>query len=612
MKNKKIIYSILFCFLLLGGCAKNTVESDNVEPSREENMLEKEDNVSSPTPAGVQEVSVTPTVAETVEPTLTMASTATTTPTPTPIAVLEHPYVGKIVEFGSYEQDNNIENGKEKIEWIVLDVQNDAALLLSKYCLDYRDYYFEKSSETWLGSGMQKWLGTEFKENAFSPEEESYIVPVHLKTRDYTEYASTDEVFLLSVFEVDRYFVEREAKIACATNYASSKYPYTESPEGDNILGTSWYTRTKGNGSDLLTFVSGTGKCYGGAPTGELCGVRPAVWVDISSLKLDVIEEFGFKLKNEYLWKATPAEYFRYSFEEEGELFIAGVSECANFETLIVPDVIAGYSVDVLRGLRNPYVKEIRIPGSVYIIYGGTFSNCPQLEKITISTELGPRFYEKGGLLYSDNRGGELTAVPVNYEMRKYIVPEDVYTIADGAFENCLYVEEVVIPEHVKLLQAEAFIRCPSLKEVEIQGANTELRSEIFKECENLVKVSLPDGLKEIPYSMFAWCKNLKEVNFPVGLEQIASCAFEGCISLESISLPEGLLTLEGWAFDGCKNLKTIYLPESYFGAIDNPFVSCRNIETVYYAGTKEQWKNVIGKEYFGEAQIICKDGVYE
>ncbi len=44
--------------------------------------------------------------------------------------------VGDVIYFGSYEQDNNLSNGKEEIEWIVLAKENRKALLISKYALD--------------------------------------------------------------------------------------------------------------------------------------------------------------------------------------------------------------------------------------------------------------------------------------------------------------------------------------------------------------------------------------------------------------------------------------------------------------------------------------------
>lgn len=44
--------------------------------------------------------------------------------------------VGHYVSFGKYEQDNNTSNGKEKIEWLVLEVKDGKALVISKYALD--------------------------------------------------------------------------------------------------------------------------------------------------------------------------------------------------------------------------------------------------------------------------------------------------------------------------------------------------------------------------------------------------------------------------------------------------------------------------------------------
>lgn len=48
--------------------------------------------------------------------------------------------IGDYVLFGSYEQDNDTTNGAEPIEWQVVDIDNDKALLVSKYILDNVEY----------------------------------------------------------------------------------------------------------------------------------------------------------------------------------------------------------------------------------------------------------------------------------------------------------------------------------------------------------------------------------------------------------------------------------------------------------------------------------------
>ena len=41
--------------------------------------------------------------------------------------------VGDSFTFGSYEQDNDLNNGTEPIEWQVLAIENNRALLISRY-----------------------------------------------------------------------------------------------------------------------------------------------------------------------------------------------------------------------------------------------------------------------------------------------------------------------------------------------------------------------------------------------------------------------------------------------------------------------------------------------
>lgn len=60
------------------------------------------------------------------------------------VAAAREPYtkVGNIVTYGHYEQDNDTSNGKEVIEWIVLeyDEASGKSLLLSRYGLDAHAY----------------------------------------------------------------------------------------------------------------------------------------------------------------------------------------------------------------------------------------------------------------------------------------------------------------------------------------------------------------------------------------------------------------------------------------------------------------------------------------
>ena len=56
---------------------------------------------------------------------------------------------GDYVFFGEYEQDNNTSNGKEDIEWLVIEAKNDKLFVISKYALDSKPYNKEDIDVTW-------------------------------------------------------------------------------------------------------------------------------------------------------------------------------------------------------------------------------------------------------------------------------------------------------------------------------------------------------------------------------------------------------------------------------------------------------------------------------
>ena len=109
------------------------------------------------------------------------------------------------VSFGLYEQDNNKDNGKEPIEWIVLNVNNETAYLLSKYCLD--NIVFDSNHESWENSYLFKWLNDEFLNNAFAKSEKNIL---------------NSDISLLKVEDVENFLPHTE-RTAYLTKYGLAK-----------------------------------------------------------------------------------------------------------------------------------------------------------------------------------------------------------------------------------------------------------------------------------------------------------------------------------------------------------------------------------------------------
>ncbi|MBO7727480.1 MAG: zinc ribbon domain-containing protein [Oscillospiraceae bacterium] len=195
--------------------------------------------------------------------------------------------VGDVVSFGRYEQDNDQTNGAEGIEWIVLDVQGEKALLLSKYGLNCKTYYKTQTPVTWETSDLRTWLNGEFFDSAFNKEEQGRILTSNVTADKNPEYNTDpgndtkDDVFLLSAVEVNRYLTEETAKCT-ATAYALA----AGASSGKN--GNSWwFLRTPGSEQKMVMIVKtdGTMNTGGGVPDGKgAYGVnRPALWIDLSN-----------------------------------------------------------------------------------------------------------------------------------------------------------------------------------------------------------------------------------------------------------------------------------------------------------------------------------------
>ena len=88
------------------------------------------------------------------------------------------------VIFGSYPQSDASGNAKEPIEWIVLERDDNKALLLSKYILDCKCYENSVYTKTWETCTLRAWLNNQFYGNAFSSDEKNKIVTTNVISGD--------------------------------------------------------------------------------------------------------------------------------------------------------------------------------------------------------------------------------------------------------------------------------------------------------------------------------------------------------------------------------------------------------------------------------------------
>lgn len=194
------------------------------------------------------------------------------------------------VKLGRYEQDNNLENGSEEIEWLVLDKIDSKVLLVSKYCLDTIQYNVDCTDITWEDSTIRNWLNNDFKNAAFNQEELSLIFNKKLINKKNLFYYRTsggnstkDNVFILSYYEADHYLKGSGNFSAQSTKYCIARGAYRNA----DSLKSWWWLRTPGSENTYSTYApineTTSASKIGYHVDRDDITVRPAIWIDFNN-----------------------------------------------------------------------------------------------------------------------------------------------------------------------------------------------------------------------------------------------------------------------------------------------------------------------------------------
>lgn len=247
------------------------------------------------------------------------------------------------IKFGKWEQDNNIENDEEDIEWIVLNKDGNKFLLLSKYVLDRFPYNEDQYLDIeWKNATLRNWLNTGFYDGAFNEEEKQAMIrntyPNYaidygtLLPRGkvgYSDSSTEDIVTLLGYQELAAYMGapgEDEKSLSHNRRLVAKATPYARGKE--RVLGAvldvetmnvwykgcaPWWLRstfvlTNGNKTNCGAEILANGKVINLSAWEEFAGVRPMICIDISKISDE---------KAKYMLTFNPNQIIGQNTEEE-------------------------------------------------------------------------------------------------------------------------------------------------------------------------------------------------------------------------------------------------------------------------------------------------------
>ncbi len=190
---------------------------------------------------------------------------------------------GDHLRFGTYEQDGDLTNGTEYIEWRVIAVEEGHALLLTEYLLTHQRYDGSETykSATWEDCTLRQWLNESFFNDAFSSEEQDMIATATLTNSDSAETEgwndTQDQVFALSRDDVRKYLASNDNAKALVTDAA-----YNSEWDNKERYGN-WWLRSVGgqNGNTMYVKYNGSVNSFGKVSLSQSIAVRPALWIEL-------------------------------------------------------------------------------------------------------------------------------------------------------------------------------------------------------------------------------------------------------------------------------------------------------------------------------------------
>lgn len=307
--------------------------------------------------------------------------------------------------------------------------------------------------------------------------------------------------------------------------------------------------------------------------------------VPLKALKLDRKVEMGaYAFSNTPITEiemATPCDSIR-----EGTF-----SDCPNLTKITIGEGLKyiGYGA-----FSNSPVKEANLPSTLRDISSYAFlgysSYCPFINDIQPENHI--RYI------------GKVAYLCVDRDLEEYTIKEGTVTLADNLFESWQGTT-FHIPASVEQIGNKAFAGTPIKTLPEMPGLK-RIGDEAFYGCKNLKKVTIPETVEYIGAGIFSGCSNIWSLTYNAINAECASYMFFnndnhlekivigdkvrrlprglfGGKEFTEVTLPACLERIDDNAFSGCENLTTINLSDSIRYIGDNAFYGCSSLKNIHW-----------------------------
>ena len=267
----------------------------------------------------------------------------------------------------------------------------------------------------------------------------------------------------------------------------------------------------------------------------------------------------------------------------------------------IIPDGVTSIAIEAFHGTG---IKAIDIPNSIQTIKSGAFSDCTNLENVTLHEGL---------------ETIEYLAFRNCTSLKSIVIPSSVTNIQNSSggydnpvnwsrgnypFEGCIGLESIKVVEGNTvydsrdncnaIIDSQTNTLLVGCKNTIIPEGVTDIFPGAFQFCSTLEKIHIPSSVITMNYGTFIGCTGLKEItvdsnnpywdsrdNCNAIIDKISNTLVYGCVNTH---IPQTVETIGSYAFfhyDKQLNLPSIIIPENVNSIYRGAFYSCR-LETVF------------------------------